>query len=45
MTTKFQERVKGLIDVDAPNLWSTLKFVERKKVEKTMGIHGRRMKM
>ena len=25
MTTKFQERVKGLIDVDAPNLWSTFK--------------------
>ena len=53
MKTKFQERVKELVDVDAPNLWNTFKnsmlqacdeVLERRKVEKTMGIHGGGMK-
>ena len=42
MKTRFQERVKELVDVDAPNLWNFLKIVccklvmkhvERRKVE------------
>ena len=48
MKTRFQERVRELVDVDVPNLWNTFKNsmlqacdeVCGKKVEKTMGIHG-----
>ena len=49
MKTRFPERVKELVDVDAPKLWNTLKnsvlqacdvvCVERRE-KKTMGIHG-----
>ena len=41
MKTKFQERFRELVDVDAPNLWNTFKnsscklvmmYVERRKI-------------
>ena len=53
MKARFQERVKKLADVDAPNLWNTfkivsnkllMKYVKRRKVGETMGIHGGGMK-
>ena len=53
MKTKFLERVRELVDVDAPNLRILLKivccklvmkYVERRKIEKTTGIHGGGMK-
>ena len=49
MKTRFQKRVRELVDVDAPNLWNTFKnsmlqacdeVCGKKKVGKTMGIHG-----
>ena len=49
MKTRFQEEAKELIDVHAPNLWSTFKnsmlqpcdevCVERRKEEEIMGMH------
>ena len=46
MKTRFQERVKELVDVDTPNLYMmvcyklVMKYVERRKIEEIMGTHG-----
>ena len=54
MKTKFQERVRELVDVDAPNLWNSFKNSmlqacdevcgKKKGVRKTMGVQGGGMK-
>ena len=42
MKTRFQERVKELVDVDAPNLWNTFKNIMLQVCDEVCGQKGRK---